>query len=112
MVRVLGLDLLLLAILQGITELFPISSLGHSVLVPALFHWPMDRDAPWFLPYIVVLHLGTAAALFMYFWRDWLSSPGWRLDGARQHRATPRRVSSGCWSAAPFPRPPGPAAGT
>ena len=67
----LNLDLLLLAILQGITELFPISSLGHSVLVPALLHWPMDRDAPWFLPYIVVLHLGTAAALFIYFWRDW-----------------------------------------
>lgn len=69
----LNLDLLLLAILQGITELFPISSLGHSVLVPALLHWPIDRDAPWFLPYIVVLHLGTATALFVYFWKDWLS---------------------------------------
>lgn len=70
---VLNLDLILLAILQGITELFPISSLGHSVLVPALLHWPLDRDAPWFLPYIVVLHLGTAAALFLYFWKDWRS---------------------------------------
>jgi undecaprenyl-diphosphatase len=60
-----------LAILQGVTELFPISSLGHSVLVPALLHWPIDRDAPWFLPYIVVLHLGTATALFIYFWKDW-----------------------------------------
>lgn len=67
----LGLYLILLAILQGVTELFPISSLGHSVLIPALLHWPIDRDAPWFLPYIVVLHLGTAAALFIYFWRDW-----------------------------------------
>ena len=67
----LGFYLILLAILQGITELFPISSLGHSVLLPALFHWPVDRDAPWFLPYIVVLHLGTAGALFIYFWRDW-----------------------------------------
>jgi len=67
----LGLDLILLAILQGITELFPISSLGHSLLIPALLHWPLDRGAPWFLPYIVVLHLGTAAALFIYFWRDW-----------------------------------------
>jgi undecaprenyl-diphosphatase len=73
---VLNLDLLLLAILQGITELFPISSLGHSVLVPALLHWPIDRDAPWFLPYIVVLHLGTATALFVYFWKDWLSLLG------------------------------------
>lgn len=68
----LNLDLLLLAILQGITELFPISSLGHSVLVPALLHWPISRDAPWFLPYIVVLHLGTATALFLYFWKDWV----------------------------------------
>jgi undecaprenyl-diphosphatase len=76
---VLYLDLLLLAILQGISELFPISSLGHSVLVPALLHWPIDRDAPWFLPYIVVLHLGTAAALFIYFWKDWLALLGGTL---------------------------------
>jgi len=68
---VLSLFLILLAILQGISELFPISSLGHSVLVPALFHWPIDRDAAWFLPYVVVLHIGTATALFIYFWRDW-----------------------------------------
>jgi undecaprenyl-diphosphatase len=72
----LYLDLLLLAILQGISELFPISSLGHSVLVPALLHWPIDRDAAWFLPYIVVLHLGTAAALFIYFWKDWFTLLG------------------------------------
>ena len=79
----LGLDLLLLAILQGITELFPISSLGHSVLIPALLHWPLDRDAPWFLPYIVVLHLGTASALFIYFWRDWRALLGglWATRG-------------------------------
>ena len=72
----LNMDLILLAIMQGITELFPISSLGHSVLVPALLHWPISRDAPWFLPYIVVLHLGTATALFLYFWKDWFSLLG------------------------------------
>lgn len=79
----LGLYLILLAILQGITELFPISSLGHSVLVPALLHWPIDRDAGWFLPYIVVLHLGTATALLLYFWRDWrdLLRGLWRARG-------------------------------
>lgn len=65
------LQLVWLAIIQGVTELFPVSSLGHSVLVPAVFHWPIDRDAPWFLPFIVVLHLGTAGALLLYFWRDW-----------------------------------------
>lgn len=64
-------QLYVLAILQGITELFPISSLGHAVIVPGLLHWSLNRTSAWFLPYIVVLHLGTAAALFLYFWRDW-----------------------------------------
>ncbi len=78
-----SLHLLLLAILQGISELFPISSLGHSVLVPALLHWPLDRTASWFLPFIVVLHLGTATALLLYFWRDWVRLLGglWRARG-------------------------------
>jgi undecaprenyl-diphosphatase len=61
-----------LAILQGVTELFPISSLGHAVIVPSLFGWTLDQHAPSFLPFVVVLHVGTAAALFLYFWRDWL----------------------------------------
>jgi undecaprenyl-diphosphatase len=65
------LYLLAIAALQGVTELFPISSLGHSILVPALLRWPIDRTADWFLPFIVVLHLGTAGALVLYFWRDW-----------------------------------------
>src|ERR1700733_3410916 len=60
-----------LAILQGVTELFPISSLGHAVIVPSLFGWPIDQHSPEFLPFIVVLHIGTAVALLLYFWRDW-----------------------------------------
>ncbi len=63
---------LAIAILQGVTELFPISSLGHAVIVPSLLGWPIDQRSPAFLPFIVVLHLGTAAALLLYFWRDWL----------------------------------------
>ncbi len=61
-----------LAILQGITELFPISSLGHTVIVPSLLGWSLDQHSPAFLPFVVVLHVGTAAALLLYFWRDWL----------------------------------------
>src|SRR5580704_5188032 len=61
-----------LAILQGVTELFPISSLGHAVIVPGLLGWPIDQHAPEFLPFVVVLHIGTATALLIYFWRDWL----------------------------------------
>jgi undecaprenyl-diphosphatase len=63
---------LLIAILQGATELFPVSSLGHAVILPRLLDWDVDQKSPEFLPFLVVLHLGTAAALFAYFWRDWL----------------------------------------
>jgi undecaprenyl-diphosphatase len=62
-----------IAVLQGATELFPVSSLGHAVVVPALLHWPLNQRAPEFLPFLVMLHLGTAAALLGYFWRDWWS---------------------------------------
>ncbi len=61
-----------IAILQGATELFPISSLGHAVVVPALLGWSLDQKAPAFLPFLVLLHTGTAVALLAYFWRDWL----------------------------------------
>src|SRR5258708_25963915 len=66
------LQALIIAILQGITELFPVSSLGHAVILPKLLGWSRDQHGPNFLPFLVVLHLGTAAALLVYFWRDWL----------------------------------------
>ena len=66
-----ALQMILFAVLQGISELFPVSSLGHGVLVPALLDWDLNRQNPDFLPFLVVLHLGTAGALFIYFWRDW-----------------------------------------
>jgi undecaprenyl-diphosphatase len=80
---VINWHLIWLAVVQGVTELFPVSSLGHSVLVPAVLQWPIDRDAPWFLPYLVVLHLGTALALLVYFYRDWLDilASLWRSRG-------------------------------
>ncbi len=65
------LAVILIAILQGVTELFPVSSLGHAVILPALLGLAIDQDAPAFLPFLVVLHLGTALALVIYFWRDW-----------------------------------------
>jgi len=61
----------LLAILQGVTELFPVSSLGHAVVVPHLIGWNLDQQAPAYLPFLVMLHLGTALALLAYFWPDW-----------------------------------------
>jgi undecaprenyl-diphosphatase len=66
-----ALQALLFAAIQGITELFPISSLGHAVVIPRLFGWAVDQQSPSFLPFLVVLHVGTAVALLAYFWRDW-----------------------------------------
>jgi undecaprenyl-diphosphatase len=62
---------IILAIVQGITELFPISSLGHAVILPKLLGWGVDENAEGFLPFLTVMHLGTAVALLLYFWRDW-----------------------------------------
>jgi undecaprenyl-diphosphatase len=65
------LQALIIAILQGATELFPVSSLGHAVVLPALLHWGIDQRSAEFLPFLVMLHLGTATALLGYFWKDW-----------------------------------------
>jgi undecaprenyl-diphosphatase len=63
---------LVLALLQGVSELFPISSLGHTILLPAVLHWNnIDRSAPSFLAFVVVLHLGTALALVAFYRREW-----------------------------------------
>ena len=66
-----ALQAIVIAVLQGATELFPVSSLGHAVVLPALLRWPIDQHAPSFLPFLVMLHLGTATALLLFFWRDW-----------------------------------------
>jgi undecaprenyl-diphosphatase len=66
-----SIQALIVAILQGATELFPVSSLGHAVVIPAVLNWSLDQSAPEFLPFLVTLHLGTATALLVYFWRDW-----------------------------------------
>ena len=63
---------LVLALLQGVSELFPISSLGHTILVPALLHWRnVDRSNASFLAFVVVLHLGTALALVVFYRAQW-----------------------------------------
>ncbi len=65
-----------LALLQGATEIFPVSSLGHGVILPKLLGWDINQDSPTFLPFFVVLHLGTAAALFIFFRREWVGVIG------------------------------------
>ena len=84
---------MVIAILQGATELFPVSSLGHAVVLPAILNWPLDQRSAAFLPFLVMLHVGTAVALLAYFWRDWLAliSGVLGLSGAHQNQES-RRV--------------------
>ena len=69
---------MIVGLFQGVTELFPVSSLGHSVLIPALVggSWAQDlsvtRPGSPYLAFIVGLHVATAIAMIIYFWRDWL----------------------------------------
>src|SRR5665213_2902941 len=89
-----ALHALALAILQGVAELFPISSLGHAVIVPPLLGWStIDQHSSEFLPFIVVLHVGTAVALLLYFWRDWAAIASGILGG----RGSPK--SADAWNA-------------
>jgi undecaprenyl-diphosphatase len=72
------LEAAVVGLIQGVTELFPVSSLGHNVLLPALVggSWAKDlnvaaQESP-YLAFIVGLHVATAIALLIYFWRDWV----------------------------------------
>jgi undecaprenyl-diphosphatase len=66
----------ILGLLQGLTELFPISSLGHSVLIPALLNWHVDEHAEAFVLFLIATHLATALVLLAFFWRDWVKVIG------------------------------------
>ena len=79
-----SLHAILFAVLQGATELFPVSSLGHAVIVPALLKWHIDQASPGFLPFLVMLHLGTALGLLLYFYQDWLGMARGVFGGGAQ----------------------------
>jgi undecaprenyl-diphosphatase len=63
---------LFMGLLQGASELFPVSSLGHAVLVPSLLHWSFKQSDPSFVPFLVLLHLGTAIALLILYRAQWV----------------------------------------
>jgi undecaprenyl-diphosphatase len=86
------LQAIVMAILQGVTELFPVSSLGHAVILPRLLNWGIDQKAPDWLAYLVVMHLGTAIALLLYFWRDWLSFATSLLSQSSPRAEIDRRI--------------------
>jgi len=63
---------IVLGLLQGLSELFPVSSLGHSVILPSLLNWQIDQASPTFLPFLVATHAATSLALFVFFCKDWM----------------------------------------
>src|SRR6516225_3952318 len=114
MTQLTYLEAAVVGLIQGVTELFPVSSLGHNVLIPAWIggSWAHDLnvsapESP-YLAFIVGLHVATAVALIVYFWRDWLRTTlakplptavfltinGLILFGAEQLRRRDRTVDS------------------
>ncbi|MCW2943173.1 MAG: undecaprenyl pyrophosphate phosphatase, partial [Actinomycetia bacterium] len=86
------LEAIVVGAFQGVSELFPISSLGHSILIPALIggQWAKDlnvsaADSP-YLAFIVGLHVATAVALVIFFWREWLRIIGGLFSSLRDRR--------------------------
>jgi undecaprenyl-diphosphatase len=63
---------IVLGLLQGISELFPISSLGHSVILPSLLGWNIHQNDKYFITFLVATHLATALVLLGFFWTDWV----------------------------------------
>jgi undecaprenyl-diphosphatase len=86
------LEASVVGLIQGVTELFPVSSLGHNVLIPALIggSWATDLnvakpESP-YLAYIVGLHVATALAMMIYFWRDWVRIIGGFFSSIRDRQ--------------------------
>ena len=63
---------IVLGLLQGVSELFPVSSLGHSVILPKLLGWNIHQNDTYFITFLVATHLATALVLLGFFWRDWV----------------------------------------
>jgi undecaprenyl-diphosphatase len=79
---------LFMGLLQGATELFPVSSLGHAVLLPSLLHWSFKQSDPSFVPFLVLLHLGTAGALLVLYRAQWVDLIGGFVRAAIRGRIT------------------------
>ncbi len=63
---------IIMGAIQGMTELFPVSSLGHSVILPRILGWTIDQHGNFFLIFLVATHLATAIVLFGFFYKDWV----------------------------------------
>jgi undecaprenyl-diphosphatase len=63
---------IILGAIQGATELFPVSSLGHSVIIPQALGWDVDQQAHFFLNFLIATHLATSLVLLAFFFKDWV----------------------------------------
>jgi undecaprenyl-diphosphatase len=63
---------LVIGLLQGVSELFPVSSLGHSVILPRVLGWDIHQNDGYFITFLVATHLATALVLLGFFWKDWV----------------------------------------
>ncbi len=91
--KITYLQAIVLGVLQGVSELFPVSSLGHAVLFPTLFGWhnlvsSESKPESFWLAFVVALHVGTALALVVFFWRQWKAIVGGVLHSARTRTIT------------------------
>ena len=80
---------ILLGLLQGFSELFPISSLGHSVILPQLLGWDIHQNDPYFITFLVATHLATAIVLFFFFLEDWRRIFGGMWRSLKEREITP-----------------------
>src|ERR1700760_1043639 len=86
------LEAIITGLIQGVTELFPVSSLGHNVLLPAIVGGSWERDlnvgasnSP-YLAFVVGLHVATAIGIMAFFWRDWVRIVRGFLTSVRHFR--------------------------
>jgi undecaprenyl-diphosphatase len=88
------LQAIVLGLLQGVAEPFPISSLGHAVILPRLFGWNIHQNDDYFLTFLVATHLATAIVLFGIFLEDWRRIASGLLRSLRNREIAPDDVDA------------------
>ncbi len=88
------LQAIILGLLQGVAEPFPISSLGHAVVLPRLFGWDIHQNDDYFLTFLVATHLATAIVLFGIFIDDWRRIASGLLRSLRNREIAPDDVDA------------------
>jgi undecaprenyl-diphosphatase len=83
---------IILGLLQGFSELFPISSLGHSVILPQLLGWDIHQNDAYLITFLVATHLATAIVLLLFFRDDWIRIVAGMWRSLAEREITPDNV--------------------